>query len=100
MALGGHHATHPLTRRGKRRSGPAGSLLEGSSSEQSPSGWVDQRERERERRVSVADASYYGPVFDAKTLKHAIPQRKHAKNDPLSKNVTRSLSQGHPVKNA
>jgi hypothetical protein len=51
-----------------------------------PAGSTRERERERERRVSDADASYYRPVFDAKTLKHAIPQRKHAKNDPLSKN--------------
>jgi hypothetical protein len=46
---------------------------------------LDQRERERERRVSDADASYYGPANETRTLKHAIPQRKHAKNDPLSK---------------
>ena len=33
-----------------------------------------ERERERERRVSDADASYYGPVLDAKTLNCANPQ--------------------------
>jgi hypothetical protein len=54
---------------------------------------LGQRERERERRVSDADASYYGPANDTRTLDNAIPQRKHAKNNPLSK-TTRSLSQG------
>src|SRR6185437_9137766 len=29
-----------------------------------------QRERERERRVSDADASYYGPISDTRTPKH------------------------------
>ncbi len=52
-----------------------------------------ERERERERRVSDADASYNGPVRSTSTLKHAIPQRKHANNNPLSI-ATRSLSQG------
>jgi hypothetical protein len=33
-----------------------------------------QGERERERRVSVADASYYGPANSTWTLKHVIPQ--------------------------
>jgi hypothetical protein len=32
-----------------------------------------QRERERERRVSDADASYYGPARCTRTLKHVIP---------------------------
>src|ERR1700728_4964049 len=45
-----------------------------------------QRERERERRVSDADASYNGPANNTRTLNNAIPQRKHAKNNPLSKN--------------
>jgi hypothetical protein len=45
---------------------------------------LGQRERERERRVSDADASYYGPIRDAKTLNNAIPQRMHAKNNSLS----------------
>jgi hypothetical protein len=45
-----------------------------------------QRERERERRVSDADASYNGPAKTTRTLNNAIPQRKHAKNNPLSKN--------------
>src|SRR6185312_4482345 len=52
-----------------------------------------ERERERERRVSDADASYNGPISDTRTLKHLIPQRKHAKNNSLSE-ATRSLSQG------
>jgi hypothetical protein len=64
------------------------------TSEEALDGWLDQRERERERRVSDADASYNGPINSAKTLNNAIPQRKQAKNNPLSKNVTRSLSQG------
>jgi hypothetical protein len=54
---------------------------------------VAQRERERERRVSDADASYKGPSSDTRTPKHVIPQRNHAKNNSLSK-TTRSLSQG------
>src|SRR6202034_1190951 len=45
-----------------------------------------KRERERERRVSDADASYNGPAKTTRTLNNAIPQRKHAKNKPLSKN--------------
>jgi hypothetical protein len=45
---------------------------------------LGQRERERERRVSDADASYYRPVMNAKTLNNAIPQRMHAKNSSLS----------------
>jgi hypothetical protein len=56
-------------------------------------GQPGQRERERERRVSDADASYNGPAKTTRTLKHAIPQRKHANNNSLSK-TTRSLSQG------
>jgi len=35
---------------------------------------LSQRERERERRVSDADASYNGPIIDAKTLNSANPQ--------------------------
>ena len=46
---------------------------------------LGQRERERERRVSDADASYYGPVNDTRTLNRAIPQRNHAKYNSLSK---------------
>jgi hypothetical protein len=42
-----------------------------------------QRERERERRVSDADASYEGPVTSTMTLTCAIPQEKHANNNPL-----------------
>jgi hypothetical protein len=38
-----------------------------------------QRERERERRVSDADASYWGRICGAWTLDHAMPQRLHAK---------------------
>ncbi len=52
-----------------------------------------ERERERERRVSHADASYNGPATSATTLDHVIPNRKHAKNNPSLK-TTRSLSQG------
>ena len=52
-----------------------------------------QRERERERRVSDADASYNRPIRDTRTLNNAIPQRNHAKNNSLSE-ATRSLSQG------
>src|SRR6185437_5201753 len=52
-----------------------------------------ERERERERRVSVADASYNAPIKDARTPKHVIPKRNHAKNNSLSK-TSRSLSQG------
>jgi hypothetical protein len=44
----------------------------------------DQRERERERRVSDADTSHYGPLNGTQTLNHAIPQEKHANNNPLS----------------
>jgi hypothetical protein len=44
-----------------------------------------ERERERERRVSDADASYKGPARSTRTLKHVIPQRNHAKYNPLSK---------------
>ena len=33
-----------------------------------------QRERERERRVSDADASYYAGTVSTRTLKHVIPQ--------------------------
>src|SRR6185437_1174161 len=52
-----------------------------------------QRERERERRVSDADASYYGPTSSTRTPNNAIPQRNHAKYNSLSE-ATRSLSQG------
>jgi hypothetical protein len=52
-----------------------------------------QRERERERRVSDADASYNATTTGARTPKHMIPKRKHAKNNSLSE-TTRSLSQG------
>jgi hypothetical protein len=45
---------------------------------------LGQRERERDIRVSDADASYYRPIMDAKTLNNAIPQRMHAKNNSLS----------------
>jgi hypothetical protein len=45
---------------------------------------LDQRERERERRVSDADASHYGRVRHARPPGHMIPQRKHAKNNSLS----------------
>src|SRR3984957_3655103 len=45
-----------------------------------------QRERERERRVSDADASYYARVRSTRTLKHVIPKRNHAKNNSLSNN--------------
>src|SRR6202046_3011084 len=44
-----------------------------------------QRERERERRVSDADASYYATNRGARTPKHVIPKRNHAKNNSLSK---------------
>jgi len=43
-----------------------------------------QRERERERRVSDADASYNGPTSSTRTLNCANPQRKHAKHNTLS----------------
>jgi hypothetical protein len=33
-----------------------------------------QRERERERRVSDADASYKGPFSRTRTLEHVIPK--------------------------
>ena len=33
-----------------------------------------QRERERERRVSDADASYYASRLSTRTLKHVIPK--------------------------
>gem|GEM_PF-6348583 len=33
-----------------------------------------QRERERERRVSDADASYYASPVSTRTLKHMIPK--------------------------
>ena len=57
---------------------------------------LDQRERERERRVSDADASYYGPATRTTTLNCAIPQRKHANYNPLSV-ATRFLSRNpHP----
>jgi hypothetical protein len=46
----------------------------------------DQRERERERRVSDADASYNRPISGTRTLKHAIPKRNHANNNSLSVN--------------
>src|ERR1700722_17071482 len=39
-----------------------------------PRAALAQRERERERRVSDADASYNGGVCDTKTLNCAIPQ--------------------------
>jgi hypothetical protein len=52
-----------------------------------------QRERERERRVSDADASYYGPARSTRTLNDAMPRKLHAKNNSLSI-ATRSLSQG------
>jgi hypothetical protein len=42
-----------------------------------------ERERERERRVSDADASYKGPAASTTTLTCAIPQEKHANNNPL-----------------
>jgi hypothetical protein len=42
-----------------------------------------QRERERERRVSDADASYYRPVNKTRALNHADPQRLHANNNSL-----------------
>ncbi len=61
---------------------------------------LDQRERERERRVSDADASYYATQTGARTPKHVIPKRNHAKKPTLiSKTalLTRYLSQG-PVK--
>src|ERR1700734_2344243 len=45
-----------------------------------------ERERERERRASDADASYYAPTRSARTPKHVIPKRNHAKNNSLSKN--------------
>ena len=47
-----------------------------------------QRERERERRVSDADASYNGPATSTRTLKHVIPQRNHV-NTTLSRKTTR-----------
>jgi hypothetical protein len=40
---------------------------------------LGQRERERERRVSDADASYYGPICGAWTRCHAMPRKLHAK---------------------
>ena len=46
---------------------------------------LGQRERERERRVSDADASYNTPSRGARTPKHVIPKRNHAKNNSLSK---------------
>jgi hypothetical protein len=59
---------------------------------------VGQRERERERRVSDADASYNATTTGARTPKHVIPKRNHAKKPTLSQKTSRSLSQG-PVKN-
>jgi hypothetical protein len=52
-----------------------------------------QRERERERRVSDADASYYAPNRGARTPDCVIPKRNHARYNSLSK-ASRSLSQG------
>jgi hypothetical protein len=46
-------------------------------------GSTRERERERERRVSDADASNYRPINKTQTLKHAIPQQKHATHNPL-----------------
>jgi hypothetical protein len=41
-----------------------------------------ERERERERCVSDADASSYGPALGAIDPRHECPQRTHAKTTP------------------
>ena len=63
-----------------------------------PWGQLGQRERERERRVSDADASYYATTTSARTPKHVIPKRNHAKYNPLSKKRA-GPSPKVPVKN-
>src|SRR6185312_10526275 len=64
-----------------------------------------QRERERERRVSDADASYNGPRSAPWTLIHAMPMKPHAKlrlphrSDPAPSPMTLKLAPaGKPVK--
>jgi hypothetical protein len=52
---------------------------------------LSQRERERERRVSDADASYNGPARSTRTLNCVIPQANHANYISISV-ATRSLS--------
>jgi hypothetical protein len=66
---------------------------------------LGQRERERERRVSDADASYYGPICGARTHVHAMPMKLHAKlwlphrSDPAPSPMNPQLAPaGKPVK--
>jgi hypothetical protein len=58
-----------------------------------------ERERERERCVSDADASSYGPSLGAIDPRHACPQRTHAKTTPS--HTEKPLSQScDPPQNA
>jgi len=51
----------------------------------------DKRERERERCISAAEASTYGPNWAPRNSWHVCPQPIHAKTTP--RHATWSLSQ-------
>jgi hypothetical protein len=55
-----------------------------------------ERERERERCVSAADASTNGRVQARSNPRHVCPQRTHAKTAPSTKR-SRSLSKRNPL---
>jgi hypothetical protein len=56
-----------------------------------------ERERERERCVSAADASTYGPIRARVDPWHVCPQLTHA-NTTIPHHATRSLSPNNPYK--
>jgi hypothetical protein len=80
----GHPCGHWQPSRGGRTLNPAGGGLSPRRWGLAPRRRPAQRERERERRVSDADASYYRPISDTRTLKHVHSQRNHANDNSLS----------------
>jgi hypothetical protein len=57
----------------------------------------DKRERERERCVSSADASTYGPYWPRGDSRHVCPARTHAKTAPSPKRFRFPLPKRTPA---
>ena len=90
-ADGNRHCAH-----GRPLSPPRGGLRPSAVGPLNQQRYWDKRERERERCISNADASTYGPVRPRGDSRHMCPARTHAKTAPSPKRY-RSLSKKNPL---
>ncbi len=94
-----HHARGRVASNGARDTGghnPRGGWEPGPIRRLDRGCYWDKRERERERCVSAADTSTYGPCWARGNPWHVCPHRTHAKTAPSPKRY-RSLSKRNPL---